>query len=1221
MKTLRTVSMSHALILSLLPVLAAQAIGCSGEGEDDPLPVADVIVASVAPEADFGDVLIGKSNQMAFTILNEGAADATLSGISTPGLGLSEPFSLTGGTCRDGQVLRAKSGDTCTLAITFAPTSETKSYSDIVVHYTDLSSPETRMVPTPLQIVGNGVVGGYHPAHVTISHPGGPGFGEVAIGNPTSRVFTVLNDGRSDATLMGISTAGLGLSAPFSLTGGSCKDGLVLHGTKGEACTLTIAFDPSAQGPFSATLGVQFTDAATGTVQSNANAWVVSGTGILDCLNHPQPQCPPPAPLLTLSDAEPFGYGTLAIGTSIDHTFTVTNSGNANATLATVTDAALGLAAPYALIGGTCATHQVLAPAAQCTLVVRFAPGAVGVASGALRVEYAGAREGNRVSTRSITGTGSLDCLNHHQPQCPPPAPQIAISGDGALSFGNVAIGSRAERTLTVVNSGNANGTLGTVSAAAIGLSAPYSLIGGTCATGEVLTALGGSCTLIVRLTPTATGAFGATIDIAYSSAPGQQPLHATRAVTGAGVVDCYNYPQPEPVCPAPAPLVSISGASTHDFGSIAIGTYQEHAFTVTNSGNAPANLSGLTSAGLGLLDPYALEGGSCRTGAALAARGGSCTLVVRFTPVAQVASTQTMTLRYSGGATAYTATRGLTGRGVVDCDRYPQPGCPAPAPRLVFSASSVSFGTVPLETVKEVTVTVRNEGAGDATLGTVSTSGLGLSGPFSWAGGSCESNQPIPALDGQCTLRLRFAPVSRSSASGTVSLRYNRRSGGSMSPATLSLAGAGTLDCRAVPALYAAYSDGVGDARAINQAEAARGTADGLDAAYANGYDDGYEDTFEDVYESSYDQAYVTAYAQYYDSAYDRGTNDSGACSEGAGVGRSAGRAAGEEDGTHDGYAAGYDDGLAEGRSDGYDIGYVDGANSCKEEGEGDFIAKLGRASGTKDASSRAPRTATALRAELSKAKLKPKATPRGGSSRVMGLKAARIASLAGTANEEACYEDGYGVTLDPNAYRNAYEAAARSSAAYNEGYDDGEADATADASAEGRSEGGAAGRAAGEADGYSAGQDVAYASCYESAYESSYDSWYDSSYEGSYGEGSDEGYDVGFDLGYAEGYDDGEWEWCSGGLSAPSSARSASAKLGSRRSKTGFGAGKSWAKERGGRRLDLYVAKPIRNGIPVDPRIRRDAARRMNELRRPRLRYQARKAHLGLGSSVRKK
>ena len=68
-------------------------------------------------------------------------------------------------------------------------------------------------------------------------------------------------------------------------------------------------------------------------------------------------------------------FGTVIVGiTSGALTVVVTNTGSADLTLGKLGT----IAAPFKHAGGTCATGKVLAPAANCTLLVSYTPSVTG---------------------------------------------------------------------------------------------------------------------------------------------------------------------------------------------------------------------------------------------------------------------------------------------------------------------------------------------------------------------------------------------------------------------------------------------------------------------------------------------------------------------------------------------------------------------------------------------------------------------------------------------------------------------------------------------------------------------------------------------------------------------------------------------------------------------------------------------------------------------------
>ncbi|MCC7440662.1 MAG: VCBS repeat-containing protein [Bdellovibrionales bacterium] len=122
-------------------------------------------------------------------------------------------------------------------------------------------------------------------------------------------------------------------------------------------------------------------------------------------------------------------------------------------------------------------------------------------------------------------------------PEEPPPPSDPTLPSTLTLDGGPIyrfpateRLGLPRTRAFTVHNSGAGPATLGTVSDAALTLGAPYSLSGGTCATGTVLDP-GESCTLVVSYAPDAAGPHSETLDLSYSDIEGAKAL--ARDMTG----------------------------------------------------------------------------------------------------------------------------------------------------------------------------------------------------------------------------------------------------------------------------------------------------------------------------------------------------------------------------------------------------------------------------------------------------------------------------------------------------------------------------------------------------------------------------------------------------------------------------------------------------------------------------------------------------------------
>ena len=237
---------------------------------------------------------------------------------------------------------------------------------------------------------------------------------------------------------------------------------------------------------------------------------------------------PAPAPDITVSDsiaptadlAIAFGDVTELTGIS-DETVTVSNAGNADLTLGSLATAN-ALVTPFAIQTDNC-SGQVLVPAGNCSVTVRFTPQSIGSFSDSFDIPSDDPDE-NPV-TFSVDGTGVGQ-----------PVPDITVTdsiapaGDLAIDFGTVSQAAFVTATVTIANDGNADLAVGTI-AVLNALAAPFSTLNDSCSGTTV--APGASCTLNVRFEPTADGTFNDSFDIPSNDVD-ENP--ATINVSGAGV-------------------------------------------------------------------------------------------------------------------------------------------------------------------------------------------------------------------------------------------------------------------------------------------------------------------------------------------------------------------------------------------------------------------------------------------------------------------------------------------------------------------------------------------------------------------------------------------------------------------------------------------------------------------------------------------------------------
>jgi hypothetical protein len=265
-------------------------------------------------------------------------------------------------------------------------------------------------------------------------------FSDVNAGMFADETVTVTNDGNADLDVGQINQP----AAPFSVLSDTCSNQTL---TPAADCTLTVRFEPNATGVFNSSFDIPSNDPDENPVTVD-----VDGTGV--------------APAITVIDSVPpandlqipFGDVTVNPPTPPDETITVTNSGTANLTIGQVTQPA----APFSVLNDTC-SNQVLTPAANCTVTVRFEPATPDPFNSSLDIPSND--PDSAITTVNVSGTGTATLL-----------PRISLANAPVL-FGNLPVGTSADETVTVTNGGAADLTLGQITQPA----APFSIPNDTC--------------------------------------------------------------------------------------------------------------------------------------------------------------------------------------------------------------------------------------------------------------------------------------------------------------------------------------------------------------------------------------------------------------------------------------------------------------------------------------------------------------------------------------------------------------------------------------------------------------------------------------------------------------------------------------------------------------------------------------------------------------------
>ncbi len=412
--------------------------------------------------------------------------------------------------------------------------------------------------------------------------------------------------------------------------------------------------------------------------------------------------------------------------TSVAQTVTVSNTGNIALTLNSVVIGG-GNAGDFAISANTCGAS--LAAAGSCTISVTFTPTAMNA----------------RASTLSIN---TNDPVN--------PALNVALSGTGitviagrtptSLTYASQPMyTASAAQTVTVSNTGNITLTLNSITIGGVN-SGDFSMSNNTC--GATLAAAG-SCTFGIMFIPQSTGT--RTASVAINS---NDPVNPTLSVTLSGVGTGITV--------SPTSLV---------FASQLVGTTSTaQIVTMSNNGGTAIAISSIAVSGSDFTSGFTK---TC--GASLAA-GASCTMSVKFRPVAVGLRTGTITIVDADPTSPQVVA--LSGTGA--------------APTVSVTPASINFGSVTRGTTSAgQLVTVANTGTVPMKFASNGAFTLGGTNPNQFrvaTGGLCANGKTLPA--GQsCSVTVRFKPTSRTSKGlKTATLRV--KDNAPPSPQTVSLSG-----------------------------------------------------------------------------------------------------------------------------------------------------------------------------------------------------------------------------------------------------------------------------------------------------------------------------------------------------------------------------------------------------------------------------------------------
>ncbi|WP_263357913.1 choice-of-anchor D domain-containing protein [Acidicapsa ligni] len=423
-------------------------------------------------------------------------------------------------------------------------------------------------------------------------------------------------------------------------------------------------------------------------------------------------------PKLTLS-ATTLPFGSLADGTTKSLSLTLTSSGTSSVTVSAASITGTGFSVTASGLPKTLTPGQTLA------IPVVFAPKAAGAVSGKLTITSNSST--GTTSAITLTGTGTAAAT-----------PKLTLSAT-TLPFGSIADGTTKSLSLTLTSSGTSSVTVSAASITGTGFSVTASGLPKTLTPGQTLV-------VPVVFAPKSAGAVTGKLTITSNSTTG-----ATSAITLTGTGTA-----------AATPQLTLSATSL-PFGSLADGTSKSLSLTLTSSGTSSVTVSAASITGTG----FSLVAGSWPQ---TLTAGQSLTIQVKFAPTAAGAVTGKLTIS-SNSTTGATSAITLTGTGTA-----------ATSPKLGISATSLSFGTVTLDSSSMESVTLTSTGTSPVTISSAVITGA----RFSLASGTF----PISLNPGAtATLTIEFLPTAAGTSTGQLTINSNSTLG---STSTVALTGTG---------------------------------------------------------------------------------------------------------------------------------------------------------------------------------------------------------------------------------------------------------------------------------------------------------------------------------------------------------------------------------------------------------------------------------------------
>ena len=426
-------------------------------------------------ETIVGKTLVDDSSVSTIEVKNFGSTTATISARS---LELGAQYSITGGTCIASSTVA--SGASCTVEVTFNPTTAGTFKDNLRVAYNDGTADQT----ATMTIFGVGYVG---IRELTISPIS---FNSVGSNLQMGTSFNVVNTGDAFTAISWISIAN---GANFTINGGSCGIATIL--TVGSSCTINVTFNPNnVVGTMTDSITVSYLGGAGSTTRAMSAVSTAPSLGSLSIYSSTN------------------GFANINIGSSSIGHVSFINNGDLPVTVGNYGTGLDG--SEFAVSSSSCTNGTVITHGNTCEVNILFTPTSAGSKNSTFNFDY---NDGQSTQTASY---------NFNANALPATAGVLTFSSNDAPA--SPLVGNDYYAHYTFTNSGNASLTINTYGSNLSGTDYSYN---STNYAGTVVSP-GSSITFPIYFIPTTDGVRNANFDISYYDGNATQTLNTSISIT-----------------------------------------------------------------------------------------------------------------------------------------------------------------------------------------------------------------------------------------------------------------------------------------------------------------------------------------------------------------------------------------------------------------------------------------------------------------------------------------------------------------------------------------------------------------------------------------------------------------------------------------------------------------------------------------------------------------